>query len=60
MCVEQHELSVFIQSKEVESNPATSKVTTDAEDAAEVFSNNEVAFCGHLLLHVPAKAGTAS
>lgn len=64
--------SVSIHSKQrAESNPATSKVTTDA---AEVFSNNEVAFfctlphdCSwykrgriHLLLHVPAKAATAS
>ena len=64
--------SVSIRSKQrAESNPATSKVTTDA---AEVFSNNEVAFfctltrdCSwykrgriHLLLHVPAKAATAS
>lgn len=63
-------VSVFIQSR-AESNPATSKVTTDA---AEVFSNDEVAFfctlphdCSwykrgriHLLLHVPAKAATAS
>jgi len=70
--------SVSIHSKQrVKSNPATSKVTTEAEDAAEVFSNNEVAFFVHslshsrswykrgrghvlLLLHIPAKATTAS